>query len=164
MESMKSTLNRPTPVGGKISMPSFTTAVYHAKNGSQYNLCVENGSSLDNAYFGGQMADCIALGALSVENLDVIPNFYAEDIKFKGDYLIVCYSDKFPTGSRILASVYGSPEKIQDEWTRMKNLVLKGSGDLNFYNNMAKLTLNSGKENMWRMWLALAVANDVQKG
>ena len=153
--------------GGKITMPSYSTTVYHAKKGGQYNLCIENGKSMDNAYFGGQMADCIAHKALTVESLDVIPvpTELKESIKFKGDYIIICRSSKFPNGYRILASLYGSQDKVMDEWGRMKGLVLKGDGDIEWYNNMAKLTIKSGddsKHNMWRMWLALAVANDVQ--
>jgi len=153
--------------GGKITMPSYSTTVYHAKKGGQYNLCIEHGRSMDNAYFGGQMADCIAHKALTVESLDVIPvpTELKESIKFKGDYIIICRSSKLPNGYRILASLYGSHDKVMDEWGRMKGLVLKGSGDIEWYNNMAKLTIKSGddsKHNMWRMWLALAVANDVQ--
>ena len=122
---------------------------------------------MDNAYFGGQIADCIARGVLSVDNLAVVPvpTELKESIKFKGDYIIICRSNKLPNGYRILANLYGSQDKVMDEWGRMKGLVLKGSGDIEWYNNMAKLTINSGydsKHNMWRMWLALAVANDVQ--
>ena len=153
--------------GGKVSMPTYSTTVYHAKKGGQYNLCIKNGRSMDNAYFGGQMADCIAHKALTVESLDVIPvpTELKESIKFKGDYIIVCRSNKLPNGYRILASLYGSQDRVMDDWSRMKGLVLKGDGDIEWYSNMAKLTINSGddsKHNMWRMWLALAVANDVQ--
>ena len=153
--------------GGKVSIPVYSTTVYHAKKGGQYNLCVDKGRSMDNAYFGGQIADCIARGVLSVDNLAVVPvpTELKESIKFKGDYIIICRSGKFPNGYRILASLYGSQDKVMDEWSRMKGLVLKGDGDIEWYNNMAKLTIKSGddsKHNMWRMWLALAVANDVQ--
>lgn len=126
---------------------------------------------MDSAYFGGQMADCIAHNALTVESLDVIPvpAELKESIKFKGDYILVCRSSKFPCGYRILAPLYSSildpRDKVMNEWNRMKGLVLKGDGDIEWYNNMEKLTIKRGdssKDNMWRMWLALAVANDVQ--
>ena len=55
--------------GGKVSIPVYSTTVYHAKKGGQYNLCIKRGRSMDNAYFGGQMADCIAHKALTVESL-----------------------------------------------------------------------------------------------
>lgn len=159
--------------GGKITMPSFSTTVYHSKKGGQYELRLEvaaRGRNMDSAYFGGQMADCIAHNALTVESLDVIPvpAELKESIKFKGDYILVCRSSKFPSGYRILAPLYYFLEprdKVMNEWNRMKSLVLKGDGDIEWYNNMEKLTIKRGdssKDNMWRMWLALAVAKDVQ--
>lgn len=124
---------------------------------------------MDSAYFGGQMADCIAHNALTVESLDVIPvpTELKESIKFKGDYILVCRSSKFPCGYRILAKLYGSRDEVMNQWSRMKGLVLKGDGDIEWYNNMEKLTIKSSDgssryDNMWRMWLALAVAKDVQ--
>lgn len=116
------------------------------------------------------MADCIAHNALTVESLDVIPvpAELKESIKFKDDYILVCRSNKFPSGYRILAPLYYFLEprdKVMNEWNRMKGLVLKGDGDIEWYNNMEKLTIKRGdssKDNMWRMWLALAVAKDVQ--
>ena len=119
---------------------------------------------MDNAYFGGQMADCIAHKALTVESLDVIPvpTELKESIKFKGDYIIICRSNKLPNGYRIITSLYGSQDKVMYEWNQMKGLVVQGGSDIRGYNNMANLTFRQGKYNLWNMWLALAVAKDAQ--
>ena len=150
--------------GGKVSMPTYTRTVYHTKNGGRYNLCVESLPGSDNAYFGGQIAECIARGVFSVENLAVVPvpTELKESIKFKGDYIIVCRSNKLPNGYRILASLYGSQDKVMNEWNRMKSSVLGGNNDIHSYNTMAKTLYGNDEYNMWKMWLALAVANDVQ--
>ena len=146
-----------------ITMPVYATTVYHSKSG-EYNLCIKSGESSENAYFGGQIAECIARGALSLENLDVAPvsTELKQSIKFKGDYILVCRSNKLPNGYRIIASLYGSQDKVMDEWNRMKGLVAHGNSDIRGYSNMANLTFRQGKYNMWKMWLALAVAKDVQ--
>lgn len=153
-----------TKAEGKISIPDYSTTVYHAKKGGKYNLCPESGRTAENTYFGGQVAECIALGALTVNTLAVIPvpKDLQENVKFSGNYLLVCQSSKLPNGYRVLASLWGSQDKVMDEWRRMKQLVIEGNGDIKWYSNMRRLTFESGKYNMWKMWLALAVANDVQ--
>ena len=153
-----------TKAEGKISIPDYSTTVYHAKNGGKYELCPDSGRTADNTYFGGQMAECIALGALTIDSLAVIPvpKDLKENLNFKGDYLLVCQSPKLSNGYRILASLWGSQDKVLDEWQHMKSLVIEGDGDIKWYNNMRRLTFESGKYNMWTMWLALAAANDAQ--
>lgn len=150
--------------GGKISVPDYSNTVYHAKKGGKYNLCPESGRTAVNTYFGGQMAECIARGALTVNNLAIIPvpQDLKDNLKFKESYLIVCQSPKLPNGYRILTGLWGPQDKVMDEWRRMKGLVIEGNGDIEWYNNMRKLTFESGKLNMWAMWLTLAVANDAQ--
>ena len=147
-----------------VTMPIYAMTVYHSKNGGQYNLCIKYGESSENAYFGGQIADCIARGVLSVENLDVVPvpTELKQSIKFKGDYILVCRSNKLPNGYRIITSLYGSQDKVMYEWNQMKGLVVQGGSDIRGYNNMANLTFRQGKYNLWNMWLALAVAKDAQ--
>lgn len=145
---------------GKISMPTFTAAVYHPKKGWHYNLNIDNYMSPNNAYFGGQVANCIAKGALKVENLEIVDNNLRE-IKFGGDYLLVCRSSNLPNGYRVLAGVYGTKEKVMNDWNQAKSLLASGN-DIYSYNEVAQMTLFKGNSNQWKMWLALATAYDVQ--
>jgi len=147
---------------GRITMPTFTTTVYHDKGGGQNNLCLDNYSSNENAYFGGQMAYCIAHRALSVEGIEVVENFLKDEIKFKGDYLLICRSSSLPNGYRVLASLYGSRDKVLNDWSKMKGFIANGHL-IDDYDWVAKETFHKDDgKNQWAMWLALAVAYDVQ--
>jgi hypothetical protein len=147
--------------GGRFDMPTYTTTVYYPKKkGYHYNLNIENHQSANNAYFGGQIANCIAKGALKVENLEIVDN-NLRDIKFNGDYLLICRSSNLPNGYRVLAGVYGSKDKVMSDWNHVKSMIANGSRIYD-YNEVAKQTLFKGNDNQWAMWLALATAYDVQ--
>ena len=74
----------------------------------------------DNAYLAGQIAECIAKDAFKPENLAVISNNLT-DISFAGDYLLVCKSSNLPNGYRVLASLYGEENDINQALNMVRN-------------------------------------------
>ena len=96
---------------GRIKIHRSDLLSYKGANGKLYPVVVEddNGTWKEhpaNAYFGGQVAYCIAKGAFRPENIQIAEN-NLRDIKFQGDYLLVCRSPKLPNGYRVLMGLNG---------------------------------------------------------
>ena len=151
---------------GKITIVNNgSRTVYQSKTGGSYNLSVKNRAPDDNAYYGGQMAYVIAKGALTVDNIGIMENTLKDAINFKGDYLLVCYSDKLPNGYRILTELYGDKQQINRQIESAKQL-LADNVKIGYYNDVAEKTIldkTNPNENYWKIWLTCAVAEDLNK-
>ena len=151
---------------GKITIVNNgSLVVYRSKTGENYNLAVKNHTSDDSAYYGGQMAYVIAKGALTVDNIGIMENTLKDAINFKGDYLLVCYSDKLPNGYRILTELYGDKQQINRQIESAKQL-LADNVKIGYYNDVAEKTIldkTNPNENYWKIWLTCAVAEDLNK-
>ena len=96
---------------GRIKIHRSDLLSYKGANGKLYPVVIEddNGTGKEhpaNAYFGGQVAYCIAKGAFRPENIQIAEN-NLRDIKFQGNYLLVCRSPKLPNGYRVLMGLNG---------------------------------------------------------
>ena len=151
---------------GKINITdNGSLTVYRSKTGENYNLAVKNHTSDDSAFYGGQMAYVIAKGALTVDNIGIMENTLKDAINFKGDYLLVCYSDKLPNGYRILTELYGNKQKLENLLVASKQLLVKDF-NLKDYRSAAHQTIlnnNNPNGNYWKIWLTCAVAEDLNK-
>lgn len=116
----------------------------------------------ENAYFGGQLAYCIAKDALNLDNICLLRNTMKDELNFKGDYLLVCWSEgKLPNNYRILADgIYGSEAKVLQQLRSIKASVRR-EAPLSTYEEMARKYINRG-DSSWKIWLACAVAGDME--
>ena len=154
---------------GKIRVSGSDTehVFYKASNGKEYPLVIGESISTRlrnaNAYFGGQVAYCIAKGAFRPENIQIAPN-NLQDIKFEGDYLLVCRSPKLPNGYRVLAGVFGGYEALVYNLNVAKEQVGNdyplSVGYKNLKQAIHEFKIHSIEEAYWISWLACAVAQD----
>ena len=146
---------------GKVTINNSGSLVtYNAANNHWYNIVAVNRHSHDNAYFGCQVANCIAKGAFSLNNIQIMDNFLKQDIKFSGDYLLVCKDSRLPNGYRVLTELYGQKADLVRELENTKRSVLTDS-PLTAYENKVGELLKPGKVTAWKMWLTCAVAADM---
>ena len=146
---------------GKVSItPNGSLVTYHDQNGGNYNLAVIDEVSPDNAYFGGQVANCIAKGAFRLDNIRIMDNFLKQDIKFNGDYLLVCKDSRLPNGYRILTELYGTKTDLISQLEDTKRSV-RTDKPLNTYVVTASELVRPGNSTPWKLWLACAVAADM---
>ena len=152
--------------GGKVSISGEGdryVSTYHT-GFRDYRLIVRERSynADENAYFGGQLAYCIAKDALNLDNICLLRNTMKDELNFKGDYLLVCWSEgKLPNNYRILADgIYGSESKVMQQLRSIKASVRRES-PLSTYDEMARKYMNRG-DNCWKIWLACAVASDME--
>ena len=152
---------------GKIRVSSPDYVFYKASNGKEYPIIIAdiNKRSDDNAYFGGQVAYCIAKGAFRPENIQIAPN-NLQDIKFQGDYLLVCRSPKLPNGYRVLAGLFGDYESLSYNLNVAKGQVKNdyplsvGFKNLNRAISTGAYARQSVEESYWTSWMACAIAQD----
>ena len=96
---------------------------YNASDGNPYEILSTNDRHKNiwprsyaregNVYFGGQLAQCIAAGALTPDNLRIATiGDGMENINMGGDCLLICRSPKLPNGYRVLCSLYGDGQKM----------------------------------------------------
>lgn len=108
---------------GEDHFARLISTYYNASNGIQYEILSSNASGNNgwrraearegNAYFGGQLAQCIAEGALTPDNLRIATmGDGLNNINMGGDCLLICRSPKLPNGYRILCSLYGDKQKM----------------------------------------------------
>ena len=152
---------------GKIRVSSPDYVFYKASNGKEYPIIIAdiNKRSDDNAYFGGQVAYCIAKGAFRPENIQIAPN-NLRDIKFEGDYLLVCRSPKLPNGYRVLAGLFGDYESLSYNLNVAKGQAKNdyplsvGFKNLNRAISTGAYAKQSVEESYWTSWMACAIAQD----
>lgn len=156
---------------GKIRVSGSDTehVFYKASNGNEYPLFIGESISTRlrnaNAYFGGQVAYCIAKGAFRPENIQIVPN-NLRDIKFEGDYLLVCESPKLPNGYRVLADLFGDYESLAYNLNVAKGQVKNdyplsvGFKNLNRAISTGAYARQSIEESYWTSWMACAIAQD----
>lgn len=151
---------------GKISIESDGRVVKYQKGNDWYMLTTvtRNLSQAGdaNTYYGGQMAYCIAKKALTVDSIDIIPNNLKDTLKFQGDYLLICRSNRFPNGYRILAPLYGTEEALRNTM----NIFINGDYvNIKNFKDAAKKTSQEGNDvytnSIWTMWVTYAVAKDL---
>ena len=146
---------------GKVTINNYgSLVIYHDANGGNYNLAVISEVSPDNAYFGGQVANCIAKGAFRLDNIQIMDNFLKQDIKFNGDYLLVCKDSRLPNGYRILTELYGTKTDLISQLEDTKRSV-RTDKPLNTYVVTASKLVRPGNSTPWKLWLACAVAADM---
>lgn len=151
---------------GKITIDSGVGSVDYHKGNDWYRLTTVtrdlSRAEDANAYYGGQMAYCIAKKALTVDNIDIIPNNLKDTLKFQGDYLLVCRSNRFPNGYRILAPLYGTEETLKET---MKIFANSDYVNIKNFKEAAKKTSQEGNDvytnSIWTMWVTYAVAKDL---
>lgn len=152
---------------GKVCMPFLGHPKYTGRDGKEYQLIANSWDGRDgykqddNAYFGGQLAYCIAKGALKLDNIAVVENHLKQDIKFKGDYLLVCKDARLPNGYRVLTELYGSKDLRMSDLATAKEKA-RSSMPLSRYGEMKAYWIDKD-ESLWKIWLACAVAADVEK-
>ena len=114
----------------------------------------------ENAYFGGQLAYCIAKGGLTVDGIDIMENNLKQDLKFQGDYLLVCRSNKYPNGYRILAPLYGKDrKKLEGILNYEREQVVTNKAHIDMFSGICEVLLQKYNEHdFWVAWLACAVA------
>ena len=95
---------------GKIAINLFCDIKYKSSSGKSYPLEAtftefyakkENSFTcrdINDDYFGGQIAYCIAKGALTPGSLQVVDNHLKDEIKFNSGCLLICRSSKLPNG------------------------------------------------------------------
>lgn len=150
--------------GNKVSIDSAADVMYKGPDDVYYPI-VEKKSTQGlaaNAYFGGQMANCMSKGALSLNNIRIIRNHLKNEINYKGDFLLVCESSNLPNGYRILTELYGDEIRLQNNLNIAKNNVRNGLS-LNPSSYKAMRSAWMYKDNsVWKIWLACAIAYDVE--
>ena len=108
---------------GEDHFARLISTYYNASDGHQYEILGANASGNNgwrraearegNAYFGGQLAQCIAEGALTLDNLRVATlGDGMSDINMGGDCLLICRSPKLPNGYRVLFNLNGNPQQM----------------------------------------------------
>ena len=119
----------------------------------------------EDAYIGGQLAYCIAKGGLTVDGIDIMENNLKQDLKFQGDYLLICRSAKYPNGYRILAPLYGKDRKKLEYILRTEREAVVSKGDdINAFAPVCEVLLQKYNEHdFWVTWLACAVAQRESK-
>ncbi len=113
-----------------------------------------------NAYFGGQMANCMSKGALSLNNIRIIRNHLKDEINYKGDFLLVCESSNLPNGYRILTELYGDETKLQNSLSVTKNNVRNGLSLTPSSYKAVRSAWMYKDNSVWKIWLACAIAYD----
>ena len=150
----------------KIERPD--KVYYRGSEGKDYLIMSEgyylNTPCEDNAYFGGQVAYCIAKGAFRPENIQIAPN-NLQDIKFEGDYLLVCRSPKLPNGYRVLTGLYGDREMLGRCLSGAKRQVQDDIPLPAGYSAMSKAISKLRDEHpieksYYQIWMACAIAQD----
>lgn len=154
---------------GKITIQKPETVIYNASNGKSYSLIAGSETKdTEDAYFGGQIAYCIAKGTLTLNNIQVMENHLRDEINFDADYLLVCKSDKLPNGYRILAGIGRKGYKVEyqkdvySDLETLKGYVRNGS-TIDSYERLVNNGISRGGPFVWRAWLACAVAKDMEK-
>ena len=150
--------------GNKVSIDSAADVMYKGPDDIYYPIVEEksNAGLAANAYFGGQMANCMSKGALSLNNIRIIRNHLKNEINYKGDFLLVCESSNLPNGYRILTELYGDEIKLQNSLNAAKNNVRNGLS-LNPSSYKAVRSAWMYKDNsVWKIWLACAIAYDFE--
>ena len=150
---------------GKISFNySDTRKVnYNARNGKSYELKAHPlGYDESSAYFGGQLAYCIAKGALTPDSIQIVNNHLRNEINFDGDYLLVCKSPKLPNGYRVLAGIgnSGRPKNFWDGILKVEKDATRINNPLGEYDSLYAKAQANRLVDGWRIWLACAVASD----
>ena len=151
--------------GNKVSIDSAADVMYKGPDDIYYPIVEEKRSAglAANAYFGGQMANCMSKGALSLNNIRIVRNHLKNEINYKGDFLLVCESSNLPNGYRILTELYGDEATLQKKLGIAKNIVR--SGDLALTPSAYKTARSAWmyKDNsVWKIWLACAIAYDFE--
>ena len=151
--------------GNKVSIDSAADVMYKGPDDLYYPIVEEKSTQglAANAYFGGQMANCMSKGALSLNNIRIIRNHLKNEINYKGDFLLVCESNNLPNGYRILTELYGDEATLQKKLGIAKNIVR--SGDLALTPSAYKTARSAWmyKDNsVWKIWLSCAIAYDFE--
>ena len=152
----------------RIRIDRADKVYYRGSDGKEYLIMSEgyflNNGCDDNAYFGGQVAYCIAKGAFRPENIQIAPN-NLRDIKFKGDYLLVCRSPKLPNGYRVLTELYGDHNTLQNYLNGIKVQVQNEYPLPVFYDDVSQ-TISTYRSKYpiekayCQIWMACAIAQD----
>lgn len=155
---------------GKVTIKAPDELYYNASDGKSYRLVVGGSiSNTEDAYFGGQLAYCIAKDALTLNNIQIIENHLRDEINFDADYLLVCKSANLPNGYRILAGIGHRGYKLKyqkdvySDLETIKGYVRNGS-PIDFYEELKSRGVSKGGSFIWRAWLACAVAHDIEVG
>ena len=154
---------------GKITIKAPDEIYYNASDGKPYRLAVGSRiSDTEDAYFGGQLAYCIAKDALTLNSIQVMENNLRDVINFDADYLLVCKSDKLPNGYRILAGIGRKGYKLEykeDVYSDLETLkyYVRTGSSIGIYQELENKGIPEGGPFVWRAWLACAVARDMGK-
>lgn len=142
----------------KITIEGPTTVYYNASDGKKYGLW---GSSQNDygAYFGGQIAYCIAKGGLKLDNIQIIDNPLKDELHFAGENLaLVCQDNSLPNGYRVLYGIKDmDKEKALKELSASKKIVQRDKTIGSYDDMKAAVYYNS-----FYIWLACAIAQDVE--
>ncbi len=154
---------------GKITIKAPDELYYNASDGKPYRLVVGSRTTdTEDAYFGGQIAYCIAKDALTLNSIQIMENNLRDVINFDADYLLVCKSDKLPNGYRILAGIgrkgytVAYKNDVYSDLDTLKDYV-RNNSPIGKYEELEKKGIPAGGPFVWRAWLACAVAHDVGK-
>ncbi len=151
--------------GNKVSINSAADVMYKGPDNMYYPIVQKESSSglAANAYFGGQMANCMSKGALSLNNIRIVRNHLKNEINYMGDFLLVCESSNLPNGYRILTELYGDESVLQKKLNLIKDSVRSGglSLSLSAYKTAGNAWMYKDNS-VWKMWLACAIAYDVE--
>lgn len=166
---------------------------YHAANGAAYSLHFTFGATdeshdgLDeNTYLAGQLAECIAKNALTLDSIQVTGRSALGDAAIEDTIagLVVCSSDKLPT-TRVLMGFSLVEDRTTEQVTadlqrvlpEVKRLVVTGQIPLSDYNQSGanwrqsraytKLLQHFGdkrplvwRQDFFRLWLTCAITQD----
>ena len=141
----------------KVEAPAHVQ--YKSSSGKFYRLDAYPTDYVDaaDAYFGGQIAYCIAKGALTPGSLQVVDNHLKDEIKFNSGCLLICRSSKLPNGYRVLTGLGGRRE----HWAEQLSECTDNHWPLDkYYEIIKKNSAAEGSHSVWRVWLACAVACD----
>ena len=154
---------------GKITIKAPEELYYNASDGKPYRLVVGSRTTdTEDAYFGGQLAYCIAKDALTLNSIQIMENNLRDVINFDADCLLVCKSDKLPNGYRILAGIgrkgytVAYKNDVYSDLDTLKDYV-RNDSPIGKYEELEKKGIPAGGPFVWRAWLACAVAHDVGK-
>ena len=133
---------------------------YKSNSGKIYQLTatLDDCRDVADSYFGGQIAYCIAKGALTPGSLQVVENHLKDEIKFNAEYLLICRSSKLPNGYRVLTEIDGH---TTDYWNdNIKELLATPSLFDKYYEEAYAVAKKQNLVPGWCVWLACAVAQD----
>ena len=151
--------------GNKVSIDSAADVMYKGPDNMYYPIVQKESRSglAANAYFGGQMANCMSKGALSLNNIRIVRNHLKNEINYMGDFLLVCESSNLPNGYRILTELYGDESVLQKKLNLIKDSVRSGglSLSLSAYKTAGNAWMYKDNS-VWKMWLACAIAYDFE--